>query len=468
MLGEGAGFVPGRIFYVYIVAAISPATPAVLIYRPMPPFFQRFLYSTCLPFSQSAVALLTFLFTTNKGVDSISISGFVLIFNAGPPRFPMKKAHVNAAYFIRTCTIGFCFVILFFFKQGMKMEGIRNLNVGPRVLSKTPVSVLDLATIVEGGSARDAFQRSRSLAQRAEDLGYTRYWFAEHHNMESVASSATAVLIGYVAGGTSSIRVGSGGVMLPNHAPLIIAEQFGTLASLYPYRIDLGLGRAPGTDPLTSYALRRGLKGDVDDFPDDVAELISYLGPKDRSARVRAVPGEGTQVPVWLLGSSIYSAQLAAAMGLPFAFASHFAPTYLMDALGIYKERFQPSPYLEEPYCMACVNVMAADSDEEAHYIATSFHQMVLGMIRNQRRPLPPPVTSMEALWNDAEKAAVSNMTQYTFIGSVPTIKEGLQSFLERTSVDEIMIASHIFSLEVKMHCYELVASVFETGRHNS
>jgi luciferase family oxidoreductase group 1 len=345
------------------------------------------------------------------------------------------------------------------------MEGIRKERPGLNSLSQIPVSVLDLATIVEGESAGEALKRSLRLAQWAEDLGYTRYWFAEHHNMESVASSATAVLIGYVAGGTSSIRVGSGGVMLPNHAPLIIAEQFGTLASLYPSRIDLGLGRAPGTDPVTSYALRRSLKGDVDNFPNDVAELISYLGPKDGDARVRAVPGEGTEVPVWLLGSSTYSAQLAAAMGLPFAFASHFAPTYLMEALNLYRERFQPSPYLAEPYSMACVNVTAADTDEEAAYLATSFYQMALGMIRNQRRPLPPPVASMDGLWNDAEKAAISHMTQYAFVGSMPTVKAGLQSFLERTGVDEIMIASHLYSVEAKMRCYQLVAPLFQTRR---
>jgi luciferase family oxidoreductase group 1 len=341
------------------------------------------------------------------------------------------------------------------------MEGIRKKN-GSKILSQTPVSVLDLATVVQGETVGDALRRSLRLAQTAEALGYTRYWFAEHHNMESVASSATAVLIGYVAGGTKSIRVGAGGVMLPNHAPLIIAEQFGTLASLYPSRIDLGLGRAPGTDPLTSYALRRSLKGDVDDFPNDVAELISYLGPKDAAARVRAVPGEGTEVPVWLLGSSTYSAQLAAMMGLPFAFASHFAPTYLMEALRIYKERFQPSQWLAEPYSMACVNVTAADSDEEANYLATSFYQMALGMVRNQRRPLPPPVASMNTLWSEPEMAAISNMIQYAFIGSVPTIKAGLQSFLERTGVDEIMITSHVYSLDSKMHCYELVAALFE------
>jgi luciferase family oxidoreductase group 1 len=342
------------------------------------------------------------------------------------------------------------------------MEGIRKENISSTILSQTPVSVLDLATIVHGETAGDALRRSLRLAQKAEALGFTRYWFAEHHNMESVASSATSVLVGYVAGGTSTIRVGAGGVMLPNHAPLIIAEQFGTLASLYPGRIDLGLGRAPGTDPLTSYALRRSLKGDVDDFPNDVAELISYLGPKDPAARIRAVPGEGTEVPVWLLGSSTYSAQLAAIMGLPFAFASHFAPTYLMEALNIYKDRFQPSKYLKEPYSMACVNVTAADTDEEAKFLATSLYQMALGMVRNQRRPLPPPVASMDSLWSEPEKAAISNMTQYAFVGSAPTVKAGLQSFLERTGVDEIMITSHIYSLQAKMHCYELVAPLFK------
>lgn len=343
------------------------------------------------------------------------------------------------------------------------MEGIHKQNTGSKLLSTIPVSVLDLATVVQGETVADALKRSLRLAQRAEALGFTRYWFAEHHNMESVASSATAVLIGYVAGGTSSIRVGAGGVMLPNHAPLIIAEQFGTLASLYPSRIDLGLGRAPGTDPLTSYALRRSLKGDVDDFPNDVAELISYLGPRDPAARIRAVPGEGTEVPVWLLGSSTYSAQLAAVMGLPFAFASHFAPTYLMEALSLYKEGFQPSEFLSEPYCMACINVTAADTNEEANYLATSFYQMALGMVRNQRRPLPPPVHSMDSIWTDPERAAISHMTQYAFIGSVPTLEKELQSFLEKTGVDEIMITSHIYSLEAKMHCYELVAPLFET-----
>lgn len=329
-------------------------------------------------------------------------------------------------------------------------------------LSQIPVSVLDLATIVEGETAADAFQRSLRLAQAAERYGYTRYWFAEHHNMESVASAATAVLIGFVAGGTASIRVGAGGVMLPNHAPLIVAEQFGTLASLYPNRIDLGLGRAPGTDPLTSWALRRNLKNDVDEFPNDVMELIHYLGPKNPEAKVRAIPGEGTGVPVWLLGSSTYSAQLAAMLGLPFAFASHFAPTYLHEALEIYRTQFKPSAHLQEPYCMACVNVIAADSDEEAEHLATSFYLMALGMIRNKRRPLQPPVESMKGIWAEPEEAAVKHMLQYAFAGSAQTVRDGLQAFVQSTRVNELMITSHLYSLKAKIRCYELVASFFK------
>jgi luciferase family oxidoreductase group 1 len=324
-------------------------------------------------------------------------------------------------------------------------------------LTDVPLSVLDLATIVEGETPADAFKRSLALAQNAERLGYKRYWFAEHHNMESVASAATAVLIGYVANGTESIRVGSGGIMLPNHAPLIIAEQFGTLASLYPGRIDLGLGRAPGTDPVTSYALRRSLKSDVDDFPNDVVELINYLGPKDATAKVRAIPGEGTQVPVWLLGSSTYSAQLAAMLGLPFGFASHFAPTYLKDALQIYRGKFQPSQFLQQPYALACVNVIAVDTNEEAEHIATSFYQMALGMIRNVRRPMQPPVASMDGLWSEAEKAAIQHMMHYSFIGSAEKVKAELNSFLAETGVDEIMVASHIYDLEAKKRSYELI-----------
>jgi luciferase family oxidoreductase group 1 len=329
-------------------------------------------------------------------------------------------------------------------------------------LSEIPVSVLDLATIVEGETPADAYKRSLALAQFAERLRYTRYWFAEHHNMESVASAATAVLIGYIAGGTSSIRVGAGGVMLPNHAPLIIAEQFGTLAWLYPDRIDLGIGRAPGTDPVTSYALRRNLKADIDDFPRDVIELINYLGPRDEAARVRAIPGEGTQVPVWLLGSSTYSAQLAAILGLPFAFASHFAPTHLLDALQMYRTQFRPSKFLEQPYALACVNVVAADTDEEAQYLATSFYQMALGMIRNKRSPLPPPIASMGNIWTEQEQAAIRQMTKYAFIGSPKNVKAELEVFLNTTEADEIMITSHLYDLNVKLHCLELIAPFFK------
>jgi len=324
-------------------------------------------------------------------------------------------------------------------------------------LEDIPFSVLDLATIVEGETPGDAFKRSMALAQHAEKLGYTRYWFAEHHNMESVASAATAVLIGHIAGGTSTIRVGSGGIMLPNHAPLIIAEQFGTLASLYPGRIDLGLGRAPGTDPVTSYALRRSLKGDVDDFPNDVVELINYLGPRNEGARVRAIPGEGTKVPVWLLGSSTYSAQLAAMLGLPFGFASHFAPTYLQDALQLYRSKFTPSQFLEKPYALACINVIAADTDEEADYISTSFYQMALGMIRNQRRPMQPPIATMDGLWSDQEEAAIHHMMHYSFVGSAEKVKAELSTFLNDTGVDEIMVASHVYDLDAKKRSYELI-----------
>jgi luciferase family oxidoreductase group 1 len=331
-------------------------------------------------------------------------------------------------------------------------------------LDEIPVSVLDLATIVEGGTPADSFRKSLEVAGRVEKLGYNRYWFAEHHNMENIASSATAVLIGYIAAGTSTIRVGSGGVMLPNHAPLIIAEQFGTLESLYPGRIDLGLGRAPGTDQLTSLALRRKLNGSVDEFPQDVIELKNYLAPRDVDARVRAIPGEGTEVPVWLLGSSTYSAQLAAALGLPFAFASHFAPTHLHDALKLYRRRFTPSDQLQQPYSMACINVIAADTDEEARYLASSFYRLALGIVTGKRKPLAPPVKSMEGIWTEYEKATVMQMMQYTFIGSAKTVQEGLQAFLKDTGVDEIMVTTYIYDNALRIRSYELIAPFFKNA----
>jgi len=280
--------------------------------------------------------------------------------------------------------------------------------------------------------------------------------------MENIASSATAVLIGYIAGGTSAIRVGSGGIMLPNHAPLIIAEQFGTLESLYPGRIDLGLGRAPGTDHITSMALRRNMPGSVDSFPNDVVELRNYLAPGGHAGSVRAIPGEGTEVPLWLLGSSTYSAQLAAVLGLPFAFASHFAPAHLLEALRLYHENFKPSSQWQRPYAMACINVIAAETDEEAERMATSFYRLALGIIRNTRRPLQPPIDSMEGEWYEHEKAAVTQMMQYTFIGSKATVQKGLQIFLNNTDVDEIMVASYIYDNDKKIRSYELISDFFK------
>jgi luciferase family oxidoreductase group 1 len=336
-------------------------------------------------------------------------------------------------------------------------------------LKNIPVSMLDLANIIQGDqSAGDAFKRSVIFAQHAELFGYKRYWFAEHHNMESVASSATAVLIGHIAEATSTIRVGAGGIMLPNHAPLIIAEQFGTLESLYPGRIDLGLGRAPGTDQPTAYALRRNLNGDVEGFPNDVVELLQYLGPADKQGKVRAIPGMGTNVPVWMLGSSTFSAQLAAALGLPFAFASHFAPTHLFPALQIYHSTFKPSAFLKEPYAVACVNVIAADTDDEAQHLLTSLHQIVLGMIRNNRKPLPPPVDNMDRLWSLEERAAVNQMLYYSFVGSVGTLEAELSSFIEKTGVDELIVTTHVFDVSAKLRSIELTASLFKTSKIES
>jgi luciferase family oxidoreductase group 1 len=332
-------------------------------------------------------------------------------------------------------------------------------------LTDIPVSVLDLANILQGDqTAGDAFKRSLLFAQHAEQLGYQRYWFAEHHNMESVASSATPILIGYIAQGTSTIRVGSGGIMLPNHAPLIIAEQFGTLESLYPGRIDLGLGRAPGTDQSTAYALRRNLHSDVEAFPNDVVELLQYLGPADKQGKVKAIPGVGTNVPVWLLGSSTFSAQLAARLGLPFAFASHFAPAQLFPALQIYYSTFQPSAFLQEPYAMACVNVIAADNTEHAEHLATSLYQLALGMVRNNRRPMQPPI-DMDEIWSPEERAAVKQMFYYTFAGNTETLKRELSSFVEHTGVAELMISTPIFDVNAKLRSFELTASLMKTNK---
>lgn len=322
---------------------------------------------------------------------------------------------------------------------------------------RIPVSVLDLATILEGKTAADTFTHSLDLAKTTEALGYKRYWLAEHHNMESIASSATVVLIGYIAGGTNTIRVGSGGIMLPNHAPLIVAEQFGTLASLYPGRIDLGLGRAPGTDQTTSMALRRNRMTSHLEFPQNIQELQTYFSAENRGGIVRAIPGEGMDIPIWILGSSTESARLAAALGLPYAFASHFAPTYLHDALQIYRSAFRPSDQLKQPYTMACVNVIAADTDQQAIELATSFFQLAMGIVRGKTKPLPPPIKSMEGVWNEFEEAAVLNMMSFSFIGGPSTVKQEINEFIDQTKVDELMITSHIYDQQARQRSYKIV-----------
>jgi luciferase family oxidoreductase group 1 len=330
----------------------------------------------------------------------------------------------------------------------------------PQNSLQVPVSVLDLAAILEGYTPTDTFQNSLDLARRAEQWGYRRYWLAEHHNMASIASSATAVLIGHIAGGTSTIRVGSGGVMLPNHAPLVVAEQFGTLASLYPGRIDLGLGRAPGTDPLTARALRRDAQGAVNDFPQQVQELQAYLSADNRTSKVRAVPGEGLDIPIWLLGSSTYSAQLAGMLGLPFAFASHFAPTHLQAALHLYRSSFRPSQHLSAPYAAACVNVIAADTDAEAERLATSFYQFALNIIRGTSRPLQPPVETMQGLWSDMEEEAVEQMMAYSFVGGPGTVQQRLQKFVQATEVNELLAVAHIYDHTARLRSYEVLAEI--------
>jgi luciferase family oxidoreductase group 1 len=322
-----------------------------------------------------------------------------------------------------------------------------------------PLSVLDLAPIVEGQTAAHALRNSLELARHAERLGYTRYWVAEHHNMQGIASAATSVVIGYLAGGTSRIRVGAGGIMLPNHAPLVIAEQFGTLEALYPRRIDLALGRAPGTDQRTARALRRDWS-DPEQFPRDVLELQALLGPVQPEQTIVAVPGAGSQVPLWILGSSLYGAQLAAALGLPYAFASHFAPDALLAALAEYRNRFQPSAQLERPYAMAGVNVFAADTDREAQRLFTSAQQQFTNMVRNRRGRLQPPLEDIESYWTPPEKAHVGAMLKYSFVGSPTTVRRGLEEFSERTAVDELMVVSAIFDHAARLRSYELLASV--------
>lgn len=326
--------------------------------------------------------------------------------------------------------------------------------------NRIPFSVLDLAPVKAGGTIAESFRETLDLARHAEALGYRRYWLAEHHNMPGIASAATAVLMGYVAGGTQTIRVGSGGVMLPNHAPLVIAEQFGTLESLYPGRIDLGLGRAPGTDRRTMRALRRNLATDEDDFARDVVELQSYFRPLQPNQAVRAVPGTGLNIPIWLLGSSLYSAQLAAELGLPFAFASHFAPDYMMQALEVYRSRFRPSETLDVPYAMLCVNVFAADTDLEARQLFTSLQQQFINLRRGKPGPVPPPVEAMEEHWSELERAGVDHALAYSIVGSRETVRRGLQNFIDTTHADEIMVTGQIFDHAARLRSFEIVAEV--------
>jgi len=325
-----------------------------------------------------------------------------------------------------------------------------------------PFSVLDLSPIVEGGTAADALRNTLDLAQHAERWGFKRYWLAEHHNMTGIASAATVVVIGHVAAGTRTIRVGSGGIMLPNHSPLVVAEQFGTLESLFPGRIDLGLGRAPGTDMQTSMALRRDLATNAEQFPQDVLELRAYFDEVQPGQQIRAVPGAGLKVPLWILGSSLFGAQVAAMLGLPFAFASHFAPDALMPALEIYRTRFKPSAQLDEPYAMVAANIIAADTDAQARRLFTSLQQSFVRLRRGTPGKLAPPVDDINTWANPVELAGLNHSLVYSFVGAADTVARGVESFLEMTQADELMVSGHIFDHAARLHSYEIAARVRE------
>ncbi|GGJ93204.1 LLM class flavin-dependent oxidoreductase [Pseudomonas matsuisoli] len=328
-------------------------------------------------------------------------------------------------------------------------------------LQQTPFSILDLAPIrVDEASPVHALNRSLSLAQQAERLGFQRFWVAEHHNMDGIASAATSVVLGYLAAGTTRITLGSGGIMLPNHAPLVIAEQFGTLAALYPGRIELGLGRAPGADQATAHALRRDRLGSADDFPADVEELERLLGPRQPGQRVIAMPGVNSNVPIWLLGSSLFSAQLAAAKGLPYAFASHFAPRYVHEAIRLYRENFRPSEVLAEPYVMIGVPLVAADTDEEAEFLATTSFQRVLNLMRGQSLVMQPPVPSMKGLWLPHEQDAVGSFLGMAVIGGPEKVRARLDILLEQTQADELIFAGDIYDEAKRAHSFEILAGL--------
>ncbi|MEX0593761.1 MAG: LLM class flavin-dependent oxidoreductase [Balneolaceae bacterium] len=334
--------------------------------------------------------------------------------------------------------------------------------------TSTPYSVLDLAIVTEGSTLADAIHFSRQLAQHTESEGYTRFWMAEHHNMENIASSATSILLGYVAEATHSIRVGSGGIMLPNHSPLIIAEQFGTLATLWPNRVDLGLGRAPGTDQVTAAAIRPDRMRAIQQFPESVAQLQEYFDSPNGHRAVRAIPGEGTRVPIWILGSSTDSAWLAAKLGLPYAFASHFAPQQLEQAAEIYTTRFQPSEQQAKPWFMPCINVIAAEEDEQAIYLSSSLKQMFAGIVTDRRRPMPPPVDNVEETLSLQEQMAIERMLGCTFIGGPDRLESELSQFILKIPANELMIASYIFDPNLRLRSHSIAAEVIRSLPNSS
>ena len=328
----------------------------------------------------------------------------------------------------------------------------------------TRLSILDLCPVIEGSTPVDALRNSMDLIRHAENWGFERYWVAEHHNMRGIASSATAVVIGHLAGGTSKIRVGAGGIMLPNHAPLVIAEQFGTLASLYPGRIDLGLGRAPGTDQVTANALRRTLNSDVDDFPRDVVELQHYLKEPQPGQQVLAVPGAGTEVPLWILGSSLYGAGLAAMLGLPYAFASHFAPAYIEAAIALYREKFEPSAQLQQPHVMLGFNVCAADTDEEAMFLRTSSMQSFVKLRRGTPGQMPPPLRDFEQSLSATEQQMLMEIMRCSGVGSPATVAAQMRAFVKATGADELMLVSSIYDHDKRVRSLEIAAEIFQSG----
>ena len=326
-------------------------------------------------------------------------------------------------------------------------------------LNGIPLSILDLSLVREGYDFAQAFADSIDYIQMAERMGFKRFWLAEHHNASGIASSSTAVVIGHLAEKTSKIRIGSGGIMLPNHSPLQVAETFGTLETLYPGRIDLGVGRAPGTDPITSHALRRDLNQSVEQYPEHILEILRYLGPHDANMKVNAYPGVGTQVPLWILGSSLYSARLAAYLGLPYAFASHFAPTHLLEAKEIYKSDFKSSRYLNKPYFMPAANIVVAETTEKAEYLATSFSQMAANIVTRKSAKLQPPVEDMDAIWSPEVKVAVHQMRTYSFVGNAELVKSELNKFIELTGADELMLTSYFYDPADRLKSFELLAS---------